>query len=536
MANYKAMYAESKYWDGEESIQGKRVIVYCEQGLGDIIQFSRYFKHLKDRGCHLIAHCPKDLHRLLQGEVDEFLDKIDNVRLPEHDMHVLSLDLPFLLKVSKDERTGAYLKVAEVADLEEHSGKFKIGIAWEGSGSHSNNADRCCALRYFAQLAEMPNTSVFMLHKDIENLKLVEGCEEMALYGVPLEDFYDTAKLINAMDLVITIDTSVLHLSGALGKKTLGLLSYRKDPRWDYGHWYDSITLVKQKHPDDWDATFKTVYSLIGFPGERREVPPLKVDKQILLTGGIGDVLALECFFPEKDKQELNRIYYATKASKPLMEVFEALKPAYPNLQYQQSIWDDFEELFAFHDKSEVGQHFESLPDDWPLVADWSVNSKFNQINEGLYEYTGSSLLKVKLADVSKFGLPEAYLVLAPTSDNNKNRSHRNFSAYEWAETLRYLERYGFKGVLLGTSELGFEKSDQVIDLTGKTTMPESLEILKGSKGYIGIDSSLSVLAAKVFDEHLTVKSFGQHLWKWKHIYYAPKKEFDFIKPRVFFD
>jgi ADP-heptose:LPS heptosyltransferase len=536
MASYKVMYANSKHWDGEELLQDKRVIVYCEQGLGDIIQFSRYFKPLRERGCYLIAHCPKDLHRLLQNEADEFLDKAEGVEPPPHDLHVLSMSLPFLLKVVSEDNSRQYLSVPEMEDLGEHTGKFKIGIAWEGSGNHPNNAERCCPLRYFAQLAEMPNTSVFMLHKDIENLKLVEGCEEMALYGVAIEDFYDTAKLINALDLVITVDTSILHLAGALGKKTYGLLAYRKDPRWSYGHWYDSVTLIKQKQPEDWDATFKTLFNLIEFPGERREVTPLKMDRQILLTGGIGDVLALECFFSNKERNELKRIYYATKASKPLMEVFDKLKPVFPSLEHQQSIWDDFEELFAFHDKSEVSQQFDNLPDDWPMVVDWSVNSKFNQIDEGLYEYNGSSLLKTKLAEVSKFNLPEVYLVLAPTSENNKKRSHRNFTSYEWAETLRYLDKYGLKGVLLGTSELGFEKGDLVIDLTGKTTMSESLEILKGAKGYIGIDSSLSVLAAKLFDEHLMVKSFSQHLWTWKHIYYAPKKTFDFIKPRVCFD
>jgi len=92
----------------------------------------------------------------------------------------------------------------------------------------------------------------------------------MDLYGHEIDDFYDTAKVINALDMVVTVDTAVLHLAGALGKLTYGLLNLEHDPRWDIETWYPSVVLVKLKTQNDWHAAFSTVvYMCTGLVTER---------------------------------------------------------------------------------------------------------------------------------------------------------------------------------------------------------------------------------------------------------------------------
>lgn len=249
---YRETYKNSILWDSNKSLKDKTLIIYCEQGNGDIIQFSRYFKKLKEQGCYLIAHCPKGLHKILSycNCVDLFLDKNDP-NLPEHDFHVTSMSLSFLLKDSKrcifpDE---PYIFFNETIDLE-YSG-LKIGIAWEGSPTHECNKQRSCPLKHFKKL----DGRLFVLQKEITK-DFIEETEDMELYSVPINDFVDTARLINSVDLVVSVDTSVIHLAGALNKKGYCLLSKSHDFRWSMAQWYRSIRVIKQKNEGNWESLF----------------------------------------------------------------------------------------------------------------------------------------------------------------------------------------------------------------------------------------------------------------------------------------
>jgi ADP-heptose:LPS heptosyltransferase len=530
MAYYKAVYANSKMWDGNEPLDGKRVIVYCEQGYGDIIQFSRYFKLLKERGCHVTAHCPKTLHRLLAGLADDFIDKDEIIELPPHDFHILSLNLPFELKEVAYKPDPGYLNVSEVADLEEYAGHFKIGIAWEGSVNHSNNADRSCPLEYFAPLAMIPNAKLFMIQNGIHNTALIKNCDNLPLFGVPLDDFYDTAKLINAMDMIISVDTSVLHLAGALNKKTYGLLSYRHDPRWKVNDWYPSVKLIRQNRHGNWDSVFDAVFKDMGIVGRVHISPPPNATK-MLFTGGIGDVMALECFMTDEERENLRKIYWATRACNSIRPMFDILYPA----AEQEVLWtNQYEELFAFHSKAEASQEFDVLPEDWPEVSDWSIGCKFDEITDGQRTYNGCSLMHKALisqSDFWAFKLPENYVVIAPRSGNDFMMERRDFDSDDWLATLEYLEKHNLVGVVLN-NERDVYIDERLINLTGQTSLMESLEILARSSGYIGIDSCLSVLGAKL-DGHLLVKSRNKHLYRNQHIYYAPRTDFGFIAPEI---
>ncbi len=252
MEYYRHVYANSPMWDGRTDLKDKTLIIYAEQGFGDVIQFSRYLPRIKKLCQRTYFHCPKELHRLFACLGVELLDK-DSSELPPHDFHLLSLELPFLL--TPEETKCPYLMVYESEWLPDFKDKVKIGIAWESGHLSDNSTARNCPMKHF-KLLQKNNTALFSLQKDIRDPSLI--CEDMVVYGAHFNDFYDTAKLINAMDFVVSVDTAVLHLSGALGKKTYGIFNKEHDPRWDIGNWYPMVA-VKANEPDDWAKVLKTV-------------------------------------------------------------------------------------------------------------------------------------------------------------------------------------------------------------------------------------------------------------------------------------
>lgn len=249
--HYETVYANSKQWEGQSY---KTLVVYCEQGIGDTIQFARYFKYLKNR---VIIHCDLDLHKLFKNSFKncEYLDK-NCIVLPKHDYHVRSMDLPFILN-KYDFGINPYLSV-DAAFIEPGYGT-KIGIAWEGNPLNERNLERSCPLNLFKNI----KGSFFSLQPEIFNSDLLNGCEEFDLNGYePMDNWYDTAKLIQAMDIVISVDTGVLHLAGALGKRCFALLDYNCDERWDY-NWYSNMTFCKQLSPGDWESAFDYLNGII---------------------------------------------------------------------------------------------------------------------------------------------------------------------------------------------------------------------------------------------------------------------------------
>lgn len=263
MEYYRSVYENSERWNGAEPLEGKTVIVYCEQGLGDTLQFARYVPELKRRCAKVIMHCPLPLHRLFQNSAPglegvEFIDKNDP-DLPPHDYHVLSLSLPFVLLTI--DSPDSYLVVENKKDVG-HEGFIKIGIAWEGNPDHSNADTRNCPLRHFSCL-QTDRTKLFMIQDRVHLPTLLDGAEDMELYGSEINDFQDTAELVAAMDYVVSVDTSAMHLSASMGKKTFGLLSFVCDPRWEAMSWYDDLVLVRQNKENDWKGVFTQLTSLL---------------------------------------------------------------------------------------------------------------------------------------------------------------------------------------------------------------------------------------------------------------------------------
>lgn len=261
MEYYRHVYRNSERWNGVSPISGKCLVIYCEQGSGDVIQFVRYVPKLKAIGARVFLHCTVPLHRLFREtlEIDGLIDR-DNDELPDHDFHIPSFSLPFVLN-SADAKV-PYLKVTESEEIG-FENKLRIGVAWEGNPSHSNNAERSCPLRHIARLASLDNVVLFAIQPRIHDADLIEGCENLDLYSVQLNDYYDTARLIRSLNLVVSVDTSVLHLAGAMGQKAIGLMSCVMDHRWLVHNWYPTLRIVKQREPGRWEWVIDEVITAI---------------------------------------------------------------------------------------------------------------------------------------------------------------------------------------------------------------------------------------------------------------------------------
>jgi hypothetical protein len=196
-------------------------------------------------GNKVILHCPKELHRLFHFNFPEMqiLDK-DCGNLPKHDYHILSMSL--LEEFIQQTIDVPYLKVEGKFDV----GEDTIGIAWEGK--KKPNLNRSCHLKYFRELSQ--KYKLFSLQKDFSS-EMSDGCEDMELYGVSINDFYDVAMLINSVEQVISIDTAILHLAGAMNKPTIGLLSNDTDERWRIRNWYPSVKLMQ----GSWEGMLKNI-------------------------------------------------------------------------------------------------------------------------------------------------------------------------------------------------------------------------------------------------------------------------------------
>lgn len=520
MAYYRELYKNSSFWDGKT--KNCTIIVYCEQGFGDIIQFARYLPFLQDN--KVILHCPQELHRLLSNFGYSFIDKTQ-LALPKHDFHILTMSLPTILEIPEVDNK-PYIFVKE--KIIENS-KFKIGIAWEGNPDHSNNSMRSCPLKHFKCLIDS-NTELYTISKKIHDKTLLEGCEDIELFGYEYSDFLDTAKMINSMDLIVSVDTSVLHLSGAMGKKTFGILSSHHDDRWNVANWYDSITLLKQKQLDNWEPVFEELMDHLGRKKQKTYFPKLN-QNHFLFTGGIGDILSLESHMSEEETKNLEHVYYATRAKK-IIDLFK-IKEIFPLIKSHNVIWDDFSDFYCFHSKPECSKLLEKTPDNWGRVLDWSILTRFPEIENGTRQFKGSSFLKIKIADISHINKSRRNLCVNSYSLNDPNNP-RYFSIQEWAEILHYLHKNDIQGIVLNIGDKSVPEDKHLLNLTNKTTLFEAIELLKESMGFIGVDSALSVLASQLFDEKsIVIKSRSTHLWRWKHVYYAPKTSFNFIMPKI---
>jgi len=239
----------------------------------------------------------------------------------------------------------------------------------------------------------------------------------------------------------------------------------------------------------------------------------------IFLSGGIGDIFAIDSLLTNEIKKDIKTIYYGTKHA----SIFQKLLQKVPEYDIKNHfvVWNE-----SFIYKSEY-----SLTDIGFLEStDFGIFAIFPQVLSGHLHYNKSSWLMHKLCEI-KVDLPEDYIVICPYT-GNKSGAIRNFTDADWRETLNFLEKRNIKGVILNEIFDGpIPNHPNLIDYSSQTDILESIEILKKAKYYIGIDSCLSVLAAKLFSaDHIAIKVIAKHPVNWKRVYWAPHVEFPFLK------
>lgn len=255
-------------WTGEASVAGKTVLLYPEQGLGDTIQLCRYAPLVVDLGARVILGAPAALHELLCS-VDPRVEVVGrDSSEPVFDLYcpLMSLPLAFRTEVATIPASVRYLSAPDRhkklwrARLGPKRGP-RVGIAWSGNDKPLGRSIPLDVLG--PVVAILPE--VYCLQKDLRpnDVPAVAMHPNIRVFGQDLRDFSDTAALVEEMDLVISIDTSVLHLTGALGRPAWGMLAFAADWRWLRERadtpWYPTMRLFRQARSGDWTAVVEQV-------------------------------------------------------------------------------------------------------------------------------------------------------------------------------------------------------------------------------------------------------------------------------------
>jgi lipoprotein NlpI len=258
-------------WLGEEPIAGKRILLYSEAGLGDTLQFCRYASSCGRLGATVILEVPEVLRQLL-GSLEGVSQVIGaGSPLPPFDYHCPLLSLPLAFKTTVDTipAPAGYLradqiKVAQWRERLDGRRRPRIGLVW--SGNPNNPIDARRSIRLADLLAQLPaGYEYFRLQTQVRETDrpTLDFNPRVVSFDDNQLDFDNTAALCMCMDVVITIDTSLAHLSGALGHRTWVLLPQTPDFRWmrdrEDSPWYPSVKLYRQSVAGDWSSVFDRV-------------------------------------------------------------------------------------------------------------------------------------------------------------------------------------------------------------------------------------------------------------------------------------
>ncbi len=277
-------------WDGAD-IAGKKILIYSEQGLGDTFEFIRYAQILKEKGAHVIFETQAAAADILR--LCKYIDQVvvRNQPLPQFDYQVPLMSLPLILGTTietvpnnipylhADAKLIDYWKQRLSSDK-----NFKIGICWHGNGNYPTQALRRAVaaksvpLNLFASLAKIPNVSVYSLQQVDGLNQLNELDPSIAIHQFSGDfdkthgRFMDTAAVMKNLDLVVSVDTSIIHLAGGLDVNAFLILPTPADWRWIVDRqdspWYPKIRIFQQETPGEWGPVIQriknTVESLVN--------------------------------------------------------------------------------------------------------------------------------------------------------------------------------------------------------------------------------------------------------------------------------
>ena len=274
---YHDLQLNSLLWNGE-NLDGKIILILSEQGIGDIIQFSRYIYELQERyKVTIIFRTHKKLIHLFGNCKFQIINEEDNI--PKHDYHIYLMSLPKFYYQIENKLLGEinYIKNNNKSSMwREKLSKIKtlkIGLNWQGGTIFKRDKFRSIPLNYFEPLFNLSGLEYISLQKGygVEQIKNFKFKEKLKFFNPEFDidkeenAFEDTIGLLHNLDLVITSCTAVAHLSSTIGIKTWILLDYSADWRWFLNNnktpWYKNTKLYRQKKQGDWSHVFNELRS-----------------------------------------------------------------------------------------------------------------------------------------------------------------------------------------------------------------------------------------------------------------------------------
>jgi tetratricopeptide (TPR) repeat protein len=258
-------------WLGNIPLRGKTILIHCEQGLGDTIQFSRYIPMVANMGAHVIFEVQKPLLGLLRNlkGVTKIIERGDT--LPPFDYHCPLMSLPHAFHTEENSipRQDKYISASDASKEKWRkklgvSSQPLVGIVWSGNVNHKGDHNRSITLSSLVEILPK-NYRYISLQKEVRpyDQLTLDRCPWIEHFGDALVDFTETAALSDLMDVVISVDTSVAHLAAALGRPTWILLPYTVDWRWMLDRpdspWYPSVKLYRQEKLGRWDDVLQRV-------------------------------------------------------------------------------------------------------------------------------------------------------------------------------------------------------------------------------------------------------------------------------------
>lgn len=267
LARYAAVGLSA--WDGRIRPNG-RLIVVTEQGAGDVVQFLRFVEPLAERGMRVTVACPPSLERVVRSApgVEATAPLWPSGPLPGYDGVEMLLSLPNRLDIDLDSlpAPARYIGPPEGGYRLEPDTRLRVGLCWTGSTFTPLNPMRRIPFEELARVLDIPGVAFYGLQVLIGRRE-IEGEGRLIDLAPHIEDFGDTAAMVDQMDLVITVDTSIAHIAGALGKPVWTLLARVADWRWGRDRettpWYPTMRLFRQDRQGDWAGVVDRVASAL---------------------------------------------------------------------------------------------------------------------------------------------------------------------------------------------------------------------------------------------------------------------------------
>jgi len=273
-------------WRGDGELSGKTILLCAEQGMGDAIQFVRYAALVAARGAKVLVGVHRPLAPVMTSVPGVTQVIADGGTLPDFDVYcpLLSLPLAFGTELGTIPSTVPYIwpqpdRITRWQGSVPQNGRLRVGICWAGTSVHAGDRRRSIPLDAFAKIFSVRGIDFVSLQKEVSQRQAAVLSERgVVQLGQKFEDFADTAAVVAMLDLIISVDTSVAHLAGAMARAVAVLLPFSPDFRWLQGRtdtpWYPTMRLFRQTAPNDWEAPLERVRSeLSALAGRLAKAP-----------------------------------------------------------------------------------------------------------------------------------------------------------------------------------------------------------------------------------------------------------------------